>query len=753
MDQSLGAVANALISGAVFDLVRHRLQPRRWCHLVALALLAFATAGRGVAQVSRIAPPPPAPVRAATDTYFGRTVVDPYRWMEDLSNAEVQSWIKGQGEYARKVLDALPERAALASRVAALSGAGELVPSAQLAGGSLFFLKRRPGEEVPKLYVRDRSGGQERILVDPTRQASGAQHAAIDYFTPSFDGRYVAYGSSVGGSENSVLRVIETATGRELPDRIDRAQFGGVAWQPDGRAFFFTRLQTLPPGAPPTERYRNVRAYLHTLGRDPAQDVLILGPGSTASVPMSEDEFPIIVTAVGSDHAVAVIVGGVRREARVLAAPRAAVTGTAAPWQRVAEVADSVTALDIRGDTVYLLTHLGAPRFKILKTSLARPNLATAATVVAEGTAILRDLRVAQDALYVQEYDGGFGYLRRVPFAGGGASAASGERVPLPNPGTLTLAAASPGQPGVIVSLEGWTQSPRFYAYDPSRRRLTDTGIARPHPADVSQLVAEEVQVRAPDGVMVPLSIVHRRDMALDATHPVFLEGYGAYGISSDPDFNPRRFAWLERGGVYAVAHVRGGGENGEAWYRAGKGATKPNTWRDLLACAQYLVDRRYTSPSRLAVSGTSAGGILAGRAITERPDLFGAAVIYVGVSNALRMENEEAGPANIEEFGTVKDSLGARALYEMDAYQHVRDGTPYPAVLLTTGLNDPRVAPWQPAKMAARLQAATSSGRPVLLRVDSDAGHGFGSTRTQRDAETADAYAFLLATLRPPVP
>ena len=258
-------------------------------------------------------------------------------------------------------------------------------------------------------------------------------------------------------------------------------------------------------------------------------------------------------------------------------------------------------------------------------------------------------------------------------------------------------------------------------------------------------LTSVEVEARSYDGTMIPLSIVYKQGTRLDGTNPTLLWGYGAYGFSQDPSYDPLLLAWIGHGGVFAVAHVRGGGEFGYEWYQAGYKLTKPNTWKDFIACAEYLVENKYTSPQRLAGIGGSAGGILIGRAITERPDLFGAAIAVVGCMDLLRMETTPNGVQNIPEFGTVKTKDGFKALYEMSSYDHVKDGTKYPAVMLMTGINDPRVEPWQSAKMAARLQAATTSGKPVLLRVDYEAGHGVGSTKKQTEEQLADRWTFLL--------
>ena len=373
--------------------------------------------------------------------------------------------------------------------------------------------------------------------------------------------------------------------------------------------------------------------------------------------------------------------------------------------------------------------------------SLARPDIEHAAVVLPQGKAVIKGVAGAQDALYVRQLDGGISRLVRVPYSGGAP-----EEIALPFLGDVQLYGADPRVPGVFVMMTSWVRAPRIYRYDPDTKQLTDTGL---QPLgkydDPDNVISEELKVPGYDGTMIPLSVIRRKDLALNGSNPTLMMGYGAYGITMDPGFNPRLLAWLELGGIYAVAHVRGGGEYGEEWYRAGHKLTKPNTWRDFIACGEYLVKQKYTSPSKLAGIGGSAGGILVGRAITERPDLFAAAISAVGVSDTLRVELSENGPTNIPEFGSVKTQEGFEDLYAMSSYAHVRDGTAYPAVLLTTGMNDPRVTPWETAKMTARLQAATSSGKPVLMRVDYEAGHGIGNTKEQREREAADQWSFLL--------
>jgi prolyl oligopeptidase len=409
-------------------------------------------------------------------------------------------------------------------------------------------------------------------------------------------------------------------------------------------------------------------------------------------------------------------------------------------WKKVADQSDEVTGFDVHEDQIYLLSHKGASRFKVLRLSLGAPELADAQVVVPASEVVVTGISAATDALYIQDLDGGIGRLRRLPYTGG-----SVQPVKLPFDGAIQSLVTSPTTAGAWLELTSWTKSPLWYALDSQTGKLTDTALVPPSPVDFSQIESEEVKCKSADGTTVPLSIIHKRGMALDGSHPTWLSGYGAYGITYDPSFQPTWLAFLEKGGIYAVAHVRGGGEYGEDWHQGGQKLTKQHTIDDFLAGAEYLVEHKYTSAAHLAGEGTSAGGITIGGAITQRPDLFGAALIRVGDSDSLRSETMASGPANIPEFGTVKDADGFKALFAMDAYQHVKADTRYPAVLLSTGVNDPRVAPWQAAKMTARLQASTSSNKPILLRVDYDAGHGIGSTKSQRDSERADDVAFLL--------
>jgi len=708
-----------------------------------LLVLAVIGSGPAFAQ-SKL---PNTPVREVTDDYFGTKVTDPYRWLEKTSAPEVAEWMKAQNDYTRAVLAKIPGRDQLLDRIKALDNAGSVVSGLQVWGGRYFYFKTEPGSDNRKLYTRENVTAGERLLVDPEKLTTpDGKHYSIDYFQPSIDGKYVAYGISPGGSEDSVLHVSESSTGKVLSDTIDRAQFGQPNWLPDG-SFFYTRTQKLAPDAPPTAKYQKLRAYHHVLGADPDKEVAVFGYQLSPDIKVTEDDFSVLAFSPGAPgYLLGLVIHGVKREIDLYVTEFHGDVSATTTWKKVADEADAVTGFDVHGDSLYLLSHKDASRFKVLRTSLENPDLAHATAVVPASDVVIVGISAVSDALNVQDLDGGIGRLRRLPYNGGAI-----QSLKLPFEGAIQSLFGNPTESGAWLELTSWTKSPLWYSLDAGSGKLTDTGLVAPSPVDYSQIESEEVKAKSADGTMVPLSIVHKRGIALDGSHPTWLEGYGAYGITLDPNFRPTLLAFFERGGVFAVSHVRGGGEYGEDWHLGGQKLTKQHTIDDMLAGAQYVIDHKYTSPEHLAGEGTSAGGITIGGAITQRPDLFGAALIRVGDSDSLRSELMASGPANIPEFGTVKEPDGFKALYGMDAYQHVKPDTPYPAILLTTGANDPRVAPWQAAKMTARLQASTSSGKPVLLRVDYDAGHGMGSTKTQRDEELADEMAFLFWQLGSP--
>lgn len=724
------------------------------------ALLALATLVLLAPVPARPAPaagPPVAPIENVPETHWGVTVDDPYRYMEDLKDERVLAWIKAQGAYTSTVLAGLPGRDALLARIEEFDAgrAWRVSSITPRPDGGLFYLKQKAEENLPRLYVQAKAGGAEKLVFDPTtRKPADGGHYSISWYEPSADGRRVALGLAPSGSEEDILYVIDVATGKALPDTITLMEAGYTEpqWLPDGSGFFYSRRRALPPDAPATEGYRLTYASFHRLGTPVESDPRVFAHGLDAGVTMSEEDFPSIVLTPGSPFALGKIKHGDANQLTLYAARTEDVlAGKAGAWRMVCDVPDSVVDFAVHESTIDLVTSHGAPRFRVVRTGLAAPDLAQATTVVPAEARVVEGVRAAKDGLYVQFQRGGAGSVGRVAWG----PAARLEALVLPDDyPSAGIVATHPGVDGAWIVTSAWTRGGRTYRYEPAARRFVDTKLNPVGRYDaVPGYASMEVEVPSHDGVLVPLSIVFKQGVKKDGTNPTLLTGYGAYGINRNVRFDPTLLAWLEKGGIYAVAHVRGGGELGQEWHEAGQKATKPNTWKDFIACGEWLVKEGWTSPAKLAGEGGSAGGILIGRAITERPDLFAAALLDVGALDAVRAETTTNGVPNIQEFGTVEKEDEFRALLEMSAYHHVRDGVKYPAVMLSHGLNDPRVEPWASAKMCARLQAATASGRPVLFRVDDKAGHGIGSTRSQRELGLADRMAFLLWQMETPSP
>ncbi len=687
---------------------------------------------------------PVAPVQPVSDTYFGTTVVDDYRYMENLDDPQVKAWMKAQADTTRRRLDALPGRQALLERIHALRNANLSRRGFVRRGNRYFYEVVEPGAQLPKLYYRDGLDGAEHLLVDPAALGQAtATHFALDYYEPSWDGRLLAYGISSGGSEASVLHVLDVETGKARPEAIDRTDDAIVAWRADNRSFFYMRYPEVSSGTPAAEREYNARTYLHHVGEhvDGQADVAVFGHGVSRDVDVPEGQGTYLVLSPDSPYAVAVANRNMDNSPSTLyVAPLSRIDGARTPWRKVADVQDGATQVLLHGATLYFVSQKDAPRFRLLATPLAQPDVHRAKVIMAESSAVLTGVSIARDALYARVREGAVSRVLRL-----GEDGKEPQAVPVPFEGNAGEPVTDPREDGLLFAIRGWLESSRVLFFDPSSRTSVDTGLMPPSAIDTSAMEAKEVQAVSYDGTRIPLSLIHRRGLALDGSHPTILYGYGSYGVSLEPRFNPADLAWIERGGVIAIAHVRGGGEYGEDWHRAGQKLHKLNTVLDFIACGKYLVDHHYTVPARLAGDGGSAGGITVGGALTWRPDLFGVILDEVGMSDTLRFETAPNGPPNVPEFGSVATEAGFHGLYAMSAYVHVRDGTAYPAVLFSTGANDPRVPPWQMAKMAARVQAATASGRPVLLRVDYDAGHGMGSSASQRESLQADLWSFAL--------
>jgi prolyl oligopeptidase len=687
---------------------------------------------------------PVAPARPVTDVYFGTAVVDPYRWME-AGGPELLDYMKAENAVTLEAFK--PFAAQNEALLAELTKLADEVPAVRSISRTLdqyFYLETPPGKSDAELKTRPVAGGEARLLLDPATMATAGQHAAIDYYVPSPDGKYVAVGVSLGGSENSTLHVLEVASGKMLSESLTRAQSAQPSWTDDSQGFYFSRLQAMVPGAAASTKYDNRRVYFHRLGSEEASDAAVFGPDVTTDLNLPKNGEVYVQVVPGTKLLLASQVSG------VVETPAYWVRRTDnGPWVKVIEHADNVLNLDVHGTRAYGMTKGGASgpigNGRVLSFDLAKETFAQAHVVVPESSLILSaqrgtGLSAAQDALYVYGFRDVSGVVLRVPYDKEKAQA----ELALPIRGTVDSVATEVRRPGAVVVMEGWTTPRLAYSYSPKSRSFADTGLQRRSPVDMSSITAKEVLAPSADGTMVPLSILYRKDLAMDGSNPTLLDAYGAYGITLSPDFNVYLLPWVQRGGIYAVAHVRGGGERGETWHVAGMKTTKQHTIDDFVACARYLQEQKYTSPEHLGIEGTSAGGIAVGGFLTQHPELVGAVLYRVGITDILRSEQRSTGAMNAFEYGSVKVEPEFRAMYAISPYAHVQEGGKYPPVMLETGANDPRVTSWMLTKMTARLQAANGGPNPILLRVDFDAGHGIGSGRKQQLKLLADEYTFL---------
>ena len=677
-----------------------------------------------------LAPPPPAPLRPVTDDYFGTKIVDPYRWMESL-DAPTIAWMKAQGAYTRAVLDSIAPRQALLEKISGFTAAFGLVSSVQAYGGRTFYLNRVPGSDSYDLMVRKADGSVAKLVdVAALSRAHGGTPFAINYYAASPDGRLVAVGISEGGSEDASLFVFEVSTGQQVAGPMSRAHFGAPNWADDGSLLYFNRLADTQDR---TARFLNSMAVVWNLKDEP---VPLYGGSSGHGPKLTPEQSPQVALWPGGRQAAAIISNGVQNELQVWLSPVERASDSAAPWRRLIGYEDGVTNLEMSGDQLFLLSHQNAPTFQVLVMPSGQSLSQAKVLLPADPNRVVESIHAAADGLYVGVRVGSYSKLLRVPLAGG-----TPLEIALPFQGAIGEMFADPRAPGVRLLLESYVRPPTAFRYEPDSKRFVDQKLTVSPRYDANRFILRNLTARAHDGVSIPLTLI--RPKGAKGSAPVLLYAYGSYGISTLPNFRPLWIPFMAMGASTAYCHVRGGGELGESWRLAGKDDRKPNTWRDLIACAENLIARGVATRRTLFIRGGSAGGITVGRAMEERPELFAGVIDQVPAANTLRAEVEANGPANIPEFGTYKNEQGYKNLLAMDSYLGVRDGVQYPPILIGTGLNDPRVDPWEPAKLAARLQASGSKA-PVLLRVVEDAGHGIGSTKTQDDEMAADVAAFV---------
>jgi len=713
----------------------------------------------GFAQTASIPKPPDTPKHPVTDEYFGVTFTDNYRWLENWDDPAVKEWSASENARTREYLDQLPARAAIKDRLKQLiAGGSASYFDLQFRAGMLFAEKYQPPQQQPMLVVLRSADdpASARVIFDPNA-ASAKGSLSMDFFVPSFGGKYVAAALSENGSEDASAHIFEVATGKELADVVPRVNFatasGSIAWKADSSGFYYTRY---PQGdeRPAEDANFYQQVYFHKLGTDPKQDTYVIGKEfpriAEVKLHTSDDGNWLLASVANGD-------GG--QFAHYL-------MDADGKWTQITHFEDGIVSVKFGVDpALYLLSRKGAPRGQILRLPLSQLDLSQAKVVVPQtpggngadetDRASVESFVPTWDRLYVIDIIGGPSRVRifgRKASQGGGQRGAPPVFEPMgeiPLPPISSVGQVVPMGGDVLFFTSTYRNPPAWSRFDAAAGKAVPTGLVQTSPIHFDDAEVVRDFATSKDGTRVPVNIIRRKGTRLDGTNPTLLYGYGGYGISEEPDFlGASERLWLDQGGVYVDTNLRGGAEYGEEWHLAGNLTHKQNVFDDFLACAQYLIDQKYTSPQHLAILGGSNGGLLMGAAFTQRPELFRAVVSEVGIYDMLRVELDPNGAFNVTEFGTAKDPDQFKALYGYSPYHHVKDGTAYPAILMPTGENDHRVNPMESRKMIARLQAADSSGHPILLRTSSNAGHGFGTALDEAIEESADVYSFLFDQL-----
>ncbi|MDO5655810.1 MAG: prolyl oligopeptidase family serine peptidase [Flavobacteriaceae bacterium] len=667
---------------------------------------------------------PPTPKIPVYDTIWGKVIQDDYRWMEDLRDPKVKDWFEAQNNFAEHYLNLLNGMDEL---IAEWKLFDKLLPDAYTylshwIGDKIFYSKFSPGEVLPKLYVFNRKITKETLLFDPANFEG--KRVNLMFFSPSDNGKFAAVGIAEGGSEITTIKILDVEKNNFLRNEIfPTAGFPqGVSWTADNKGFFYVKLSGTDTKDP--NLLLNTKAMFHRIGTDPKNDVDYFSNSSFPDLDVKPLEFPSVYTVKNSpDYYLTErgITGGNRhfyignkkngqfsKELKVLIRPENNV--------RAAPI--------IIGNNIYIITYDNAPNFKLVRMNAKNPDWSKAETIVPEmKDKVLRTALYTRNHLLLSYFDGINSTLYRYHLKNKKL-----EPIDLPYSGQVSATVMDIEKEVVAVKINSWIKPSEEFYLNLSTAQFGNSAFNKPMemPYKYRDLVVEELEVASHDGTMVPLSIFYKKGLRKDRQNYVLMIGYGAYGIPLTPRFFNYAVSLASRENVIvAVAHVRGGGEKGAAWRMGGYKQTKPNTWKDFIACAEYFVKENYTIPARIAAHAESAGGILISRSITERPDLFGAVINQVGVSNILRAEFSHAGQSNIGEFGTIKNEKEFYALLEMDGVQHVKKGVNYPAVLATSGFNDLRVAPWQNGKFISALQSASPNNpKPFLFYTNFSAGH-----------------------------
>ncbi len=675
------------------------------------------------------------------DTIFGKVIVDNYRWMEDMKSRETQDWLQVQTNYANSFLDKIIGRDKLLAEYKALDSLKtETISGLIQKGNRYFYRKTLPGENVGKLYYRNELDGKEVLLFDPLDYI---KDKVISYtFLPSNNGKKVAFSFSEKGKELYFDRILNVESKEFYPETIIPGSiYGGFrTWTPDDQALVFT----VPNDTNYLSKdyYRNVKLKYHKVGTEPKHDINVIPIDQYVVLGIkSEQLFTPYYSADKKYLLVNLFSSAGQTLSNTIYLPKSDLLLPDRKWNVLIKVADQITGGTIMNEQLFFIKKTENSNGKLQSVPLQNLDFTSAKTVFNAGDSNITSWHISKDYLFIEKRKENKSSVYQVHLKTGAAKA-----IALPFSGAFWFASGSSNTNKIMINGTSWKEQIVRYHYDADSQQLFFSPLNRSikYPG-VDDLLLEELEVPGHDGVKVPLSLVYSKHPIKDRLNIVYMMGYGAYGSETLPYVGIDLLSLLNRGVIIAFAHTRGGGEKGEAWHQEGMKGKKQNTWKDFISCAEFLINQGYTSPNKLIGEGGSAGGILIGRTITERPDLFGVSVHGVPVSNAIRHVTESTIGANdAKEFGSITDSIEAIGLLEMDVYHHIVSGEKYPAVLATAGINDGRVPAWEAGKMIAAMQQASASGKPVFLQVNYNSGHNSSDKLVQFKA-FADKFAFAL--------
>lgn len=695
------------------------------------------------AQKSNI--PPSEPI---TETYFGTEVVDEYRNLENLEDPSTKKWMKTQTDYTNSILNQIPKRKFyVEQRLELDKRQGYSVSNLSIANNKYFYVKKNDNEKVAKLYYREGYSGKEELLYDPVYYKSNEQNHEfiINYISPDSAGNKVAFAMAERGKELAEVIIMDVKEKHIYPQVISNtmpANIGGIKWLNDNSGFFYTYFPINDSKSP--DFYKNTQTILYKIGTDPKGLTDIFSSKNNPELKIDEKKAPIILDSNDKYYVGMLLDNNYYRQTFII--PKQDLLMGKKLWKSLYTKDDKVRSLQLAENDLFFLSQYRSINYTLCKTSIENPDFKNPEILIPERDGeVIGQYRITKDGIYYTTTKNGI-EARLYVYK-------DGKIIPikLPYPsGNISLEAKGQDFSDIWISCSGWANEEQRFKYNLKTDSFTAENIIpiAEYP-EFKDIIVEEVTVKARDGEEIPLTLMYSKNIKRNGTNPVLIDSYGAYGYSQSPYFARGYLLWANQGGVIGIAHVRGGGEKGEKWRLGGYKETKPNSWRDLIDCTEYLINKKYTSKNKVAIWGASAGGITVGRAMTERPDLFKVAVLQVPTTNTLR--DVLAIGSNTDEYGTLKDPKEFKALLEMDAYQHIKKGVKYPATLITGGINDPRVLAWEPVKFAAKLMSNNVSKNPVLLQIDYEGGHGANTTTAHAYSNLSDIFAFVLWQLGHP--